>query len=146
MSIKPKPIMKRKLAYFEDRGSDMKVFSLLLAVYNDRFEDAEVILKAEPAQLNSKDPYAGLTALHIAIFRQNSKIVQLLLAQEGVDVRIKDGFGRRPVDMLDYTANQDIFDMIMDVTYPDTMRALENETLDEGLADGSIASFKPKGP
>lgn len=138
--------MKKRLAYFEDRGADLKAFSLLLAVYNDHFEEAEAILKADPAQLNTPDPYAGLTALHIAIFRQNPKIVQLLLAQAGIDVRIKDGFGRRPVDMLDYTANQDIFDMIMDVTYPDTMRALENETLDEGLADGSIASFKPKGP
>lgn len=138
--------MKRKLAYFEDRGSDMKVFSLLLAVYNDRFEDAEAILKAEPAQLNSQDPYAGLTALHIAIFRQNPKIVQLLLTQEGIDVRIKDGFGRRPVDMLDYTANQDIFDMVMDATYPDAMLALEDETFDHKVPVKTIIPYKPRGP
>ena len=125
--------------------ADAQSQALCLAVYNDRFEDAEVILKAEPAQLNSKDPYAGLTALHIAIFRQNSKIVQLLLAQEGIDVSIKDGFRRRPVDILDYTANQDIFDMIMDAAYPDSMRALEDEAFEKGRAAQTIVPFKPKG-
>jgi len=138
--------MKRKLAYFEDRGADLKTFSLLLAVYNDQFEAAKAILKADPAQLNSQDPYAGLTALHIAIFRQNPKTVRLLLEQDGIDVNIKDGFQRRPVDMLDYTINQEIFDMVMDATYPDEMRALEDEAYDEGRADNSVVPLKPKGP
>jgi ankyrin repeat protein len=146
MSIKPKLIMKRKLAYFEDRGEDLKSFSLLLAVYNDQFEAATAILKADPAQLNSQDPYAGLTALHIAIFRQNPKIVSLLLEQDGIDVKIKDGFQRRPVDMLDYTINQEIFEMVMDATYPDEMRALDDEAYDAGRTDNSVVPLKPKGP
>ncbi len=146
MSIKPKPIMKRRLAYFEDRGADLKTFSLLLAVYNDQFEAAKSILKADPAQLNSQDPYAGLTALHIAIFRQNPKTVRLLLDHNGIDVTIKYGFQRRPVDMLDYTVNQEIFDLVMDATYPDEMRALDDEAYDEGRADNSIVPLKPKGP
>ena len=146
MSIKPKLIMKRKLAYFEDRGSDLKSFSLLVAVYNDQLDAAATILETDPAQINSQDPYAGLTALHIAIFRQNQKMVRLLLEQAGIDVKIKDGFQRRPVDMLDYTLNQDIFDMVMDATYPDTMRALEDEAYDEGRADSSVVPLKPKGP
>lgn len=138
--------MKRKLAYFEDRGSDLKSFSLLLAVYNDQLDTATSILKADPAQLNIQDPYAGLTALHIAIFRQNPQMVRLLLDQTGIDVTIKDGFQRRPVDMLDYTVNQDIFDMVMDATYPDAMRALEDEAYDKGRADNSVVPLKPKGP
>jgi len=138
--------MKRKLAYFEDRGSDLKSFSLLVAVYNDQLDAAATILETDPAQINSQDPYAGLTALHIAIFRQNQKMVRLLLEQAGIDVKIKDGFQRRPVDMLDYTLNQDIFDMVMDATYPDTMRALEDEAYDEGRADSSVVPLKPKGP
>ncbi len=146
MSIKPKPIMKNTLAYFEDRGADLKTYSLLLAVYYDEFEKAQALLKSDPGQLNLQDPYAGLTALHIAIFRQNPKIVSLLLEQNGIDVKIKDGFQRRPVDMLDYTINQEIFDMVMDATYPDEMRALEDEAYDEGRADNSVVPLKPKGP
>jgi len=72
--------------------------------------------------------------------------VSLLLEQNGIDVKIKDGFQRRPVDMLDYTINQEIFDMVMDATYPDEMRALEDEAYDEGRADNSVVPLKPKGP
>jgi len=50
MSIKPKPIMKNTLAYFEDRGADLKTYSLLLAVYYDEFE------KAHRDNLTSKTP------------------------------------------------------------------------------------------
>lgn len=138
--------MKNTLAYFEDRGADLKTYSLLLAVYYDEFEKAQALLKSDPGQINLQDPYAGLTALHIAIFRQNPKIVSLLLAQNGIDVKIKDGFQRRPVDMLDYTVNQEIFEMVMDATYPDEMRALEDEAYDAGRADNSVVPLKPKGP
>lgn len=73
--------MTRKLAYFEGRGLDLKRYQLLLAVYYDRFEQAQAILETDPDQLNLQDPYGGLTALHIAIFRQNPTMVQLLLGQ-----------------------------------------------------------------
>lgn len=138
--------MKNTLAYFEDRGTDLKTYSLLLAVYYDEFEKAQALLKSDPGQLNLQDPYAGLTALHIAIFRQNQEIVSLLLDQDGIDVKIKDGFHRRPVDMLDYTVNQEIFEMVMDATYPDEMRALDDEAYDEGRADNTVVPLKPKGP
>lgn len=146
MSIKPKPIMKKTIAYFEDRGADSTIYSLLLAVYFDEYERAEAILESDPDQINSQDPYAGLTALHIAIFRQNPKMVRLLFAQPNIRVDILDTFKRRAVDMLDYTANQEIFDMVMDATYPDEMRALDDEAYDEGRADSSVVPFKPKGP
>jgi ankyrin repeat protein len=138
--------MTNKLAYFENRGSDLKQYSLLLAAYHDEYDKAAAILKSGSDQLNVQDPYAGLTALHIAIFRQNPKIVSLLLEQDGIDIKIKDGFQRRPVDMLDYTVNQEIFEMVMDATYPDEMRALEDEAYDEGRADSSVVPLKPKGP
>ncbi len=146
MTGKLKPIMKRKLAYFEDRGSDLKNFALLRSVYFDDIEKAKAVLKADPAQLNRKDPYAGLTALHIAIFRQSPDMVKLLLGQPNIDLTIQDGFGRAPIDMLDYTTNQQIFSMMMEAVYPDEMRALEDEAFDEARADQTVASFKPKGP
>jgi len=145
-NLKTKTQMKRPLGYFKDSGPGMKKYPLILAVYYDRYEKAKDILKADPDQLNQKDPYAGLTALHIAIFRQNIAIIELLLAQPGINLEIKDNFGRRPVDMLDYTVNQEIFELIMDATYPDEMRALEDEEFEEGIEAGNIVPFKPNGP
>jgi hypothetical protein len=146
MRIKPKTIMTRKLAYFEDRGSELQSFSLLMAVYYDDFERAKATLMSDPEQLNIPDPFAGLTALHIAIFRQNVDITRLLLSQPGTDVRYKDTFGRQPVDMLRYTVNQKIFGVVMDATYPDEMRALEDEACEEGLTKQTVVPFKLKGP
>ena len=146
MSIKPKKRMTRKLAYFEDSGSDLKRYQLLLAVYYDRLDQAQAILKTDPDQLNIQDPYGGLTAIHIAVFRQNPKMVELLLKQRDIDLNITDNFNRRPVDMLDYTVNQSIFEMMMDACYPDEMRALEDEAFDEGRADSTVVPLKPKGP
>ena len=138
--------MKKRLAYFEDRGSDRQNYPLLMAVYYDDFEKAKAILQSDPEQLNIPDPYAGLTAIHIAIFRQNLDIIRMLLAQPGIQKKTKDTFGRRPVDMLDYTVNQVVFEVVMDATYSDEMRALEDEAFEEGLTDQSVVPFKPGGP
>ncbi len=146
MSIKPKPIMKRKLAYFEDRGSDLNKYPLILAVYYDQYDKAVQILKVDPDQLNKQDPYGGLTAFHIAIFRQNPKMIRMLLNQRGIDVTITDNFHRRAVDMLDYTINQEIFEMVMEATYPEEMRELEDEAYEKARQDETVIPLKPKGP
>lgn len=138
--------MTRKLAYFEDRGSDLKRYQLLLAVYYDRLEQAQAILETDPDQLNLQDPYGGLTALHIAIFRQNPKMVRLLLGRREIDAQLADNFNRRAVDMLDYTVNQEIFEAVIEATYPDEMRGLEEEMFEEGVTDRTIVPLKPKGP
>lgn len=136
--------MTRRLAYFEDRGSDAKNYPLLMAVYYDDYAKAKAVLEADPGQLNLQDPYAGLTALHIGIFRQNLQIVQLLLAQPGIQVMVRDAFRRRPVDMLDYTVNQEIFEAVMEATYPEEMTSLVDEN--DLRAQARILPLKPKGP
>lgn len=137
--------MTRRLAYFEDRGSDAKNYPLLLAVYCDDYEKAKAVLEADPGQLNLQDPYAGLTALHIGIFRQNLQIVQLLLAQPGIQVMLKDVFGRRPVDMLDYTVNQQIFEVVMEATFAKELNLLQSSSGRQANKK-KILRFKPKGP
>ena len=146
MTIKPKPIVKRKLSYFEDQGSGLKKYPLLRAVYFDDTEKATRILVDNPDQLNLPDPFGGLTATHIAVFRENETLVELFTKHPQYRPHIKDNFDRKAVDMLDYTVNQQIFEMIIDATYPDEMRALEDEAFEEGMVGGDVVPFKPREP
>ena len=66
------------LQYFEDDGLNTSTYPLLHAVFHERVEKAERVIAADPNQLNSQDPFAGLTPLHIAIFRENRYFVNLI--------------------------------------------------------------------
>ncbi len=151
MSLAPKPKpksgAKNILSHLSDRGASTKKYSLIRAVYNDRNEQAEKILKADPDQISLQDPFAGLTALHIAIFRQNERLVTLLAAHPSCNLTLKDNFGRIPADMLIYTTNWNIFHTVMTATHPEKMRTLEEDDFEEGLKSGKIVPLKkPKPP
>ena len=118
MSAQPKPKPKRTLFHLEpDSGAQLATYSLIRAVYNDRFDQARDILKANPEQINLQEPFAGLTALHIAIFRQNEESVKLLANHPRCDVALRDNFQRTVADILLYTAKPAIFEVIMDRIY-----------------------------
>lgn len=140
MSVQPKDKMQRKLGYFEDSGTDKKKLSLLRMAYFNATEKAKDIIKTDPDQINYQDPHAGLTTLHIAIFRQNVELVEILANHPRTKMELKDNFGRRSVDMLDYTINQKIFDAVMKAAYPEQIRTLETRD-NEG---GNVTDFKPK--
>jgi len=144
MSLAPQRKVKKMLQYFEDDGPSTLTYPLLHAVFHERVEKAEQVIAADPNQLNSQDPFAGLTPLHIAIFRENRYLVNLIEKHPTTDFKLKDNFNRRAVDMLDYTADQTIFELIMDKTYPDLMRALESAEYEIGLSSAIIKPFKPK--
>ncbi len=146
MRIKPKQDVKKRLDYFEDQGPDTKKLKLISAAYFDRSEEAEKIIREDPEQINKQDPYVGLTALHIAIFRQNQKLVGLIATHPQCDVHINDNFNRKAADMLDYTTDQVIFETIIDATYPDEMQALGDEAFEEGISGGDVVAFKPREP
>ena len=122
MSLQPKPkntVRASAFARFDpEGGGKLSAYSLLRAVYMDKVKEADAILKANPEQINMGDPYASLTPLHVAIFRQNVEAVALLVNHPRCDVWQKDNFGRAPVDMLVYTANREIFDLVMERAYP----------------------------
>lgn len=99
-------------------GAKLSTYSLLRAVYMDKVEEAKVILAANADQINLGDPFAGLTPLHVAIFRQNEETVALLVDHPRCDVWQKDNFGRAAVDMLIYTANRAIFEKMMKRAHP----------------------------
>lgn len=155
MSIEPKKKMTRRLGYFEDSGIDRKKYALLIAAYRDDTETAKALIKSDPEQINRQDPHSGLTALHISIFRQNRELVGILAKHPQTKMDVKDNFNRRLVDMLDYTSDQEIFEVVMEASYPDIWAELDalagDENKDEsaknsGSENETIVPFKPKGP
>ena len=144
MSAKPEKAKERLLGYFEDSGVDYKRYSLIRATYYEDNRRAQNLVETDPQQINRQDPYAGLTPLHIAVFRQNRFLVQVIGNHPETDFHIRDNFNRKAVDMLDYTSDQVIFELIMDKTYPDQMRSLEDEAYENALKSGQITPFRPK--
>lgn len=63
-----------------------------------------------------------------------------------MDLTIKDNFNRRAVEMLDYTTNQNIFEIVIDTTYPEDILELENKAYEQGRVDNVITPFKLKDP
>jgi len=146
MSVEPKPKqqLQNLLGHFERSGDNTLTHQLIKAVYNENVDLAQKIVKADPDQINTQDPFAGLTPLHIAIFWGNRSLVSLIANHPVTDFNLKDNFERRVVDMLDYTIDQYIFKLIMDRTYPDLMRAVESEEYEKGMSSGVIKPLKPE--
>ncbi|PWE55001.1 hypothetical protein DEM27_16220 [Metarhizobium album] len=121
MSLQPKlkqSVQASIFARFDPMGGGkLSAYSLLRAVYMDQVREAEAVLRASPEQINLGDPYANLTPLHVAIFRQNREIVALLVNHPRCDVWQKDNFGRTAVDMLVYTKEKQIFESIINKSY-----------------------------
>lgn len=146
MTLQPKKKMKKPLAYFQKSGLSRSHYALILAAYEDQTETALKLIADDPEQINRQDPYAGLTALHIAIFRQNEDLVKALTRHPQTSAQLKDVFGRRAVDMLNYTINQAIFEAVITATYPEEMRALEDEAYEHGRRQGTVVPLRPKEP
>lgn len=125
MSTRPLPRSVPKRPLFPDRGERTAKLTLLREVYFDRTESAEAIIASDPDQINLQDPFAGLSALHVAIFRQNVAIVRSLASHPVTDVHITDRFGRRPIDMCLYTRNPAIFDAVAARTFQAALLDLE---------------------
>lgn len=146
MSAASKLKLSRKKAPLHlepDSGAGLATYSLIRAVYMDKIDEARAILKANPDQLNSQEPFAGLTALHIAVFRQNERMVALLSDHPECDITLQDNFQRTAPDMLVYTANHAIFDTVMRRAYHDQERAWINEAFEDGRASGKIVPLRP---
>jgi hypothetical protein len=147
MSASPKPSLKPRLDSKRSSnrfnplgGAKLSTYSLLRAVYMDKAKEAEAILKADAGQINLGDPFAGVTPLHVAIFRQNENVVKLLVEHPRCDVWQKDNFGRTPIDMLVYNSNRTIFEMVMKRAYPGEDRVWADS--DSGTAQ--ISLYRPR--
>lgn len=114
MSALPQPKLRQTPLHLEpDDGHELARYPLIRAVYMDRLDQARAILAADPEQINVQQPFAGLTPLHIAIFRQNNEMVRLLTEHSRIEFSRTDNFGRMPTDMLKYVSDASVFETVM---------------------------------
>lgn len=147
MSAKPKPKPRSLPTHLmPDSGSRLATYPLLRAVYMDETDRARAILAADPQQVNLQDPFAGLTALHIAIFRQNLDTVRLLAGHPECNTTIRDNFGRTASDMLAYTSSRVIFDLVTRRAAPEIERSWLEEAFDLGRATRRIVPIRRDDP
>lgn len=144
MIAKPQPKPTRPLSFLSDSGTSSAKLDLLATVYRDQTETALQLIASDPDQINEQDPYTGLTSLHIAIFRQNRDVVERLVHHRQTDLKRRDNFGRSIVDMLDYTADQMIFDWVIEAFYPEQVRSLDDESYEQGRSSGTIVPLNPR--
>lgn len=144
MKAKPEEKLSKKLGYFGKSGIDIKQYALIRAAYFDQTEKALELIENDPEQVERQDPHSGLTALHIAVFRSNRELVERLAQHPKSNLRLKDNFGRRAVDMLDYTTDEFIFDTVIQATYPDIAHELEESGLQKEEPQENVISIRPK--
>ena len=126
MSSAPRRTSAPKPAPTPTKGPQTAKQSLFRAVYNDETERARQIIETDPEQINFQDPYAGLTPLHVAVFRQNVAIATLIARHPVTDISARDQFGRRPIEMCIYTLNEEIHEAVFSRTYQAALIELEN--------------------
>ena len=81
--------------YIERLYKDLKdVPNIIRGATNGDLEEIKEALRRDPACINEVDPEIGVTALHIAAFDGNFKLVDFLCAQPGVDAYVYDKLGR----------------------------------------------------
>ena len=102
MNIKAKESMVSLKGLFDRPEVDSDLYKLIRATYFNKTKTALELIENDPEQINRRDPYGGLTALHIAVFRQNEDIVRAVIQHPQHTSSIKDVFGRRAYDMLIY--------------------------------------------
>jgi len=62
--------------------------------------------------VNVQEPATGITALHAAVANGHYETVQLLLNRVGIDLHIKDKFGRSPVGLAISIADDPIISLL----------------------------------
>jgi ankyrin repeat protein len=137
VAIQLKQIADRraKRSIFSGRGAKTQPLSLIEAIYFDRTERAKAIIEADPDQVRQQEPFAGLTPLHVAIFRQNVEIVRVLVSHPRTDPNLIDGFNRRPIDMCVYTKNEEMFRLVKERTFRPALLRLDD--------DGTVVPLEP---
>jgi hypothetical protein len=125
MSAVPLPKLPLRRSLFSDTGERTAKLPLIEAVYFDRTTRAVAIIESDPAQINLQEPFADLTALHIAVFRQNVVIVKKITDHPVTDMTLQDRFGRKPIDMCLYSTQAEIVEAITNRTYRAAILELE---------------------
>lgn len=107
-----------------------RIFPLFCAVNWNEYDIAEFLLmhKADVHQQTS----CGASALHNAAFKNNIKMVKLLL-QHGANPDLKDNKGKTPLDLAEEKGFDEIYNILKDPVEPliDPLSKLQFDSRDE---------------
>jgi len=137
MSLAPRSKSAHRASLFSDTGEQTARLSLFQAVFFDRTKSALDIIKTDADQINLQEPFADLTSLHLAIFRQNLSVVRNICEHPVTQIDLKDRFGRKAIDMCVYTSNEDIFHAVLERTYQGPLLQLDRGD------DSGVVPFRP---
>ncbi len=136
MSLAPKPRPKLAALFSSDRGARTQQLELFVEVFYNRTEPALAIIENDPQQINVQEPFSQLTTLHLAVFRQNLRVVEAITRHPVTDITVQDGFGRLAIDMCIYTSNDEIIEAVFARTYQ------REDLMLEGGDDGPVVPFR----
>lgn len=107
-------------------------------------EEVKSALAKNPTCINEVDEHIGVTALHIACFDGNYPLVDFLCDQSGVDISVRDKFGRTPYFASIALDRGDITERLFrDVD----QRLKQIEQLeDDASSSGNVTLLRPKPP
>ncbi|MDR0734867.1 MAG: ankyrin repeat domain-containing protein [Elusimicrobiota bacterium] len=81
------------------------------AVINGDAEKAQELLAAG-ASINQQIALNGNTPLHLAVWNGRATMARLLLAQPGIDVQIRNDFGKTALDIAREKNNGEIINIL----------------------------------
>lgn len=94
------------------------IAGILQAADDGDIKGVDRAISASRDAINFRDPDTGLTALHIAAGDGNLAMTLHLLRKPGIDLTIKDYFGRDAVDLAMGVNATEIVDAISKKLYP----------------------------
>ena len=118
--------------------------SIIRGAIGADIEEVKKALAKDPACINEVDEHIGVTALHIACFDGNYPLVDFLCDQPGVDISIRDKFGRTPYLASMALDREDITERL----FRDTDQQLDRKQhLDDQTPQAeNVTHFRPKPP
>ena len=85
---------------------------ILEAVLSGKVEQIQAALVTNPSQLNTPYIDNGNTPLHVAVWNGNKDIVELLLAQPGIDVQVRNKANKTALDLAKEKNLTEIIEML----------------------------------
>lgn len=96
----------------KESGHDNLEPDIIRGARNNDISEVRAALELNAEDINKADYAFGLTALHYAAAKGNPSMVDFLLLQNGVDITIKDRWGRDALDAAIDAGNQDCIDKL----------------------------------
>lgn len=120
-------------------GNGEMKFDIIEGALTNDFDTVNAALAQDPSSINTQHEIYKFTATHAAVSRGNFTMVQHLLDVQGIDLSIRDVYGRHALDMALAVGHRGIIDILFRKRAEQLGLA---GTTDPG--QGSVIPFKPR--